>query len=410
MVVNNMSEAQEESNKAPSEALDLELKTDLVLENIIADAKAETGLDDFGDESFMEGLIVFLNALERDAQLCPMGRGFKRLRLVEILGNRLRAHKVFQEHPEILEQEIKDPVFIIGLPRTGTTKLQRMIAADPHVAFLRYYQSFNPVPWEGTKVQDPDPRQLKVDTENAALKEGQPDMFAGHPFISYEAEEETFLMEHAFLSFMQHQHTYVPSYMEWLYQQDPTRCFEETRDLLKLVQWQNDEVGMQWILKCVLYNGDIDTVLKVFPNARFVCAHRPVEKQMASWTSMMILVRKMLAPEMDTSLISHDILESYAEAMDRHLLLRKTMPKDRIMDVAYRDICDKPFDVIKSIYDFAGWSWTESGEQAMAAWDADNAQHKHGKRGYSLAETGLTAEEIRNRLADYSQYFAQYLR
>jgi len=410
MVVNDMSEMQEESGNVSDDDLLQALKTDLILENIIADARAETGLDDFGDNSFMEGLIVYLDSLEKDAQLSPIGRAGKRLRLVEILCNRLRARKMFQEHPEILEQEIKDPVFIIGLPRTGTTKLQRMIAADPNVAFLRYYQSFNPVPWEGTKVQNPDPRQLKSDEENAGLKADHPDMFAGHPFISHEAEEETWLLEYSFLSFTQHQHTYVPSYMEWFLKQDLTRSFEEARDLLKLVQWQNDEVGKPWILKSVMYNGDIDTVLKVFPNARFVCAHRPVESQMASWVSMMILVRQMLAPDMDESLISHDILESYAEAMDRHLLLRKNLPEDKIMDVSYRDICDKPIDVIRSIYDFAGWSWTESGEQAMAGWEADNVQHKYGKRGYSLEECGLTEEEIRNRLAAYSKYFAPYLK
>jgi hypothetical protein len=395
---------------ASNEIAEEELNTDLTLADIIAEARAETGLDDFGDESFMEGLIVYLNALEQDAQLCPMGLAAKRMRVVDILGNRLRAHKIFQEHPEILEQEIKDPVFIIGFPRTGTTKLQRMIASDPHVAFLRYYQSHYPVPWEGTKVQDPDPRQLKADEENAGLLLEHPEMFAGHPFISYEAEEETWVLEHSFQSIMQYQHTYVPSYLEWHYKQDLTRSFEETRDLLKLVQWQNDEVGKQWILKCVLYNGDIDTVLKVFPNARFVCSHRPVEKQMASWASMMILVRKMLAPDMDESLISHDILEVYAEAMDRHLVLRETFPKDRIMDVSYRDICDRPLDVIKSIYDYAGWTWTDTGEQAMLTWEANNQQDKHGIRPYSLEDTGLTEDEIRDRLADYSRYFAQYLR
>ncbi len=393
----------------PDETPEIEFKTDLILENIISDAKAETGLNDFGDESFMEGLSIFLDSLERDAMLSIEGRVAKRMRQVEILCNRLRAHKIFQQHPEILQQELKDPVFIVGLPRTGTTKLQRMIAADPNVAFLRYYQSFNPVPWEGTKVQDPDPRQLKSDEENAGLKADQPEMFAGHPFISHEAEEETWLLEYTYLSFTQHQHTYVPSYMDWFLKQDLTRSFEEMRDLLKLVQWQNDEVGKQWILKSVMYNGDIDTVLKVFPNARFVCAHRPVEKQMASWVSMMILIRQMLAPEMKASLISHDVLENYAEAMDRHLLLRKFIPADRILDVAYRDICENPFDVIKNIYDFAGWAWTEDGEQAMADWDSDNVQHKHGKRGYALEDSGLTEKEIRDRLADYSQYFEQYL-
>jgi hypothetical protein len=394
----------------PTETPEIAFKTDLVMENIIADAKAETGLDEFGDESFMEGLGVFLNSLEKDAMLSIEGRVAKRMRQVEILCNRLRAHKIFKEHPEILQQELKDPVFIVGLPRTGTTKLQRMIAADPNVAFLRYYQSFNPVPWQGTKVQDPDPRKLKSDQENAVLKSDHPDMFAGHPFISHEAEEETWLLEYSYLSFTQHQHTYVPSYMEWFLKQDLTRSFEEMRDLLKLVQWQNDEVGKQWILKSVMYNGDIDTVLKVFPNARFVCAHRPVEKQMASWVSMMILIRQMLAPQMPRSLISHDVLENYAEAMDRHLLLRKTFPADRILDVAYRDICEKPFEVIKNIYHFAGWPWTQEGEQAMAAWDANNVQHKYGQRGYTLEECGISAAEIRNRLADYSAYFAEYLR
>ncbi|MBT4518454.1 MAG: sulfotransferase [Halieaceae bacterium] len=389
--------------------VEMELNTDLALESIIAEAMAETGLDDFGDESFMEGLIIYLRALEEEAQLSPLGLAVKRIRTVEILSNRLRAHKIFQEHPQILEQEIRDPVFIIGLPRTGTTKLQRMIAADPNVAFLRYYQSHYPVPWEGVRVQDPDPRKVKADEDNAVLKVENPEMFAGHPFISHEAEEETWILEHSYQSIMQHQHTYVPSYMKWLSRQDPTRCFEETRDLLKLVQWQNDEVGKQWILKCVLYNGDIDTVLKVFPNARFVCAHRPVEQQMVSWASMMILVRTMLAPDMDPSLISHDILETYAEAMDRHLILRKTLPSDRIIDICYRDICDRPFEVIRRIYDFAGWQWTQSGEQAMAAWEAENRQHKHGKRGYTLEETGLTEQEIRDRFTNYRRCFSRYL-
>lgn len=381
----------------------------LDVSDLLRDARNVSGLEDFGPTAFLEGLECYLDSLKRESGLPPAGLAMKRQQLVTMLANRLRANRIARDYPEVLEQDISCPLFIIGPPRTGTTKLQRMIASDPSLAFLRLWQSRNPVPHEGTQIQDPDPRYEEARARAEQMLKETPEMFASHTYYPDDPEEEVWILEHTFLNKMMHIDVYVPSYMEWLRRQDVTRCFEELRDYFKIVQWQNKEVGKPWIIKCVLYNEDIDTVLKIFPNAKFVCSHRNITEQMPSWCQLILDGRRLFKPDFDAQLHGTDQLEQIAVDMENHIALRKSMPADRIMDIAYKDVVSDAIGTIKKIYSFRGWQWTEQAEQLMKTWEKNNRQYKHGKRDYDLSTFGLSEERINERFAFYSEYFAAYL-
>ena len=116
-------------------------------ESILAEAREKTGLGDFGDDSFREPMARLLRSLEEEAGLSEVGRGMQRARMVGLLVNRLRAEDHFARFPEILDEEIREPLVIVGLARTGTTMLQRMIASDPRVISLLWWESRNPAPF-----------------------------------------------------------------------------------------------------------------------------------------------------------------------------------------------------------------------------------------------------------------------
>ncbi len=245
---------------------------------IVADARAAAGLHDFGDESFRVPLRKLLASLASEASLTPVGRAVQRQRVVDLLVNRLRAEDHFRRHPEILAEEIREPLVIVGLPRTGTTLLHRTIACDPRFHAVLWYECRYPAPIADAGTADAgasgvsaergdggrdvtaapavgaavrgdadsraaDPRVARAQAEVRAMLEGSPALAAIHPLDALAPDEEILLLEHSFMSTVPESSANVPSYGRWLDEQDQSDAYRYLKKLLQLLQWQKRRAG-----------------------------------------------------------------------------------------------------------------------------------------------------------------------
>ncbi|MGB1581605.1 MAG: sulfotransferase family protein, partial [Nevskiales bacterium] len=259
------------------------IRASLRPESIVKAARRRAGLQDFGSMEFMPALEVLAKSLDTEARLHPFGRLVARDRLVGFLTVRLKVQQLVQDHPEILQQEINAPLVIAGLQRTGTTMLHRLLAADPDNRAMMSWESIDPTPVK-VKPGKPDPRYKKAELAEKALKYMAPEFFAIHPVEAGAPEEDILLLEYSLMSDVPESMFYVPSYGDWLKKQDMMPAYAYLKLLLQVLQWQR--AGQRWVLKTPAHLGQLDTLLKVFPDARIIQTHRDPSKTTASFSSM----------------------------------------------------------------------------------------------------------------------------
>jgi hypothetical protein len=263
-------------------------------EELIEMAKERTGLTDFGPEWFVPHLRALLSVWHREANLSDEGRAALLERVVEILANRLRLQQCCRDTPAILEQEVVGPVIIIGLPRTGTTKLHRMMSASGDFHYLPLWQAWQPIPMEGVEETNGiDPRIKAAEEYVDTLLNDAPEQMAIHEVGAHEPEEEVMLMQHSFLHKQGYVDANIPSYLDWVDAQDVTIVYEELRQWLKFLQWQNGGEPKPWLLKGVYHNEFLDVLLKVFPDAVLVECHRDPRAVVGSWSNLSWYYRKI---------------------------------------------------------------------------------------------------------------------
>ena len=241
------------------------------------EAQRRAAASDFGDPAFAEPLRRLLAALEREAELNPAGRLGQQERIVGLLVNRLRTEECVRRHPEILAERIGAPIVIVGLARTGTTMLHRMLASDPRLHALLWYESRQPAPPPDLPAGAPDPRIADAEREVEAMLGASPELIAAHPMDAHAPDEEIMLVEHSFLSTNPEAFCRIPSFAAWREGQDLTPGYDYLLRLLRLLQWQKrrrGEPGERWILKTPFHLGHMDVLFRTFPDARIVWPHR----------------------------------------------------------------------------------------------------------------------------------------
>jgi hypothetical protein len=249
--------------------------------DLLREAQERTGLSDFGEDGFREPLGVLLESLREEAPLNEIGRPTMRGRVLESLETRLKTQDWITRHPEILEEEIKEPIVVVGLMRTGTTMLQRILASDPRHYAAMWWETRFPAPLPDTDWTRPDPRIPPAEAEVAAILEADPRQAAIHPWDAQAPDEEIMLLEHSFYSHVPEAYTDLPTYRSWLTEQDWTPAYRYLYKLIQFLQWQKKqrgEIKERWVLKTPGHLGYIDTVFDVFEGARVIQTHRdPLE-------------------------------------------------------------------------------------------------------------------------------------
>jgi hypothetical protein len=367
---------------------------------LMREACEEAGLEDFGEPSFVEPLAHWLESLATEANLSDMGVEAMQLTVRRFLVNRLRMQADLMAHPDILDDPVSDPIVIVGLPRTGTTKLQRMMSNDPEVQKLALWRILSPAPLPESSGPD-DPRIAEAAIYIELISALHPDVLAAHPMGANEADEEAFLLEMTFDAMTNRERVRVPSFKAWNEQRPRRPSYEYLRLLLQYLQWQDGgSRDRPWILKSPAHLGSLETLLEVFPDVTIVQCHRDPVVAMASTLRLFEVQRRVTNDAIDLHQLGQEVLAVFASEMERNLKQR-TRAGTHLLDVRYESICDDSLAVIRGIHERRGVSLTSAREAEILAWQEENPQYHHGRHRYALKDYGLTPHDVESAFAGY---------
>ena len=371
---------------------------------ILDQAKSETGLSDLGEPLFFEGLNRLIDSINNEASLNEIGIQAQPIRIQGLFSNRLRFEEDLKKFPEILDQEIIAPIVIVGLPRTGSTMTHRLLASDPNHTAMLWWEGRYPALLPGEKRGDIETRMELGKAEVDAVVAASPEALDIHPWDYKGADEEILLLEHNFLSTVPESFMALPSYSKWIEEQDHTLAYEDLKKFIQYLQWQNPgREKKRWVLKSPHHLGFIDKMISVFPDAKIIQTHRDPIKTVPSFCSMCANLFEPLTTNFDKVFIGKHWSNKLTRALNHCMNISEQHP-DNFLDLEFLNMIKDPIDEMKKIYEFIGESFGEKTEVAMEAWREEN-KHEMGAHKYSLEEYDLTESQINDNFAKYQQKY-----
>ena len=365
-------------------------------DDLMADAVAETGLDDFGDDSFREGLEILVRALGHEARLNAAGEAFLYPRIVGHLAQRLQVEDWYRRHPEIDDVPMEAPLFGVSLPRTGSTALSFLLAQDPGIRYLRMWESGQPCPPPST-VAGPDPRVGHTGLEEAGTKQHVPADEQG-PMECLELMSLDFRSQ-IFQAFAQ-----IPSYSEWFVDADLTSTYRYERRVLRLLQW--GEPARPWRLKSPAHVLSLDALDRVFPDARFVMTHRDPTDVMVSVCDVYADLIGVFTDHLDRAYVGQLNVGQWSTGMERVLRFRDGGADDRFYDIDFRAMQADPIGEVRGLYAWLGEPVSDAFESGMRRWWEENAENREPSSHSGPEVYGLDLDDVRPKFADYVERVA----
>ena len=380
-------------------------KIKLDKDELIRSAKKATGLDDLGKDFSDEPLEKLLRSVNGEADLHPVGRFITRQRFISLLSIRLRAEYFFSRHPEILEQPLYPAWIIIGLQRTGTTKLLRLLAADPDHRVIPSWEVINPIPLT-LDVKARDKRIAVAKTSVRALKLMSPGFFAIHPIDIYEPEEDILLLDVSFLSTTPEAMMHVPSYADWLEKTDQSPAYIYAVKLLKFMQWKKP--AKRWVLKTPHHLEFPDLIEKHFGEVRYLWPHRRIYESVPSFLSMVTYNHMIFSDHVDEKRIASHWVRKTGYMLDKALDYRaKDNNPARFTDIYYDDLIHNSEKELSRIYSSDGGLTSELITR-FGIHEQDHPPRKYGTHHYSLADFGLTETDIDKHTSRYQKFISEH--
>jgi Sulfotransferase family len=373
------------------------------VDELIAKARAATGLSDLGDPAMFEGLNILAKASTEEAKLSAVGAARWEGYLVGILTNRLRIVEYLKQHPELLERPIEKPLFVFGLPRTGTTMTINLLNADPaRRCFLRW-EALNSVPPAAAGALHSDPRFLAEQQRLEQAVRHAPQIAAAHYEDADSPSECQYSMQLSFCAQIFESNLNIPSYQEWFENRASyLSAFRFHKQLLQLLQAEN---GGRWTLKNPWHPLFLDDLVSVYPDAQLVMTHRDPAEVVGSACSLIRLVRPNFSDVVDLRQIADQMIKTFDLMIARQNAYRDKHGANSIHDIRYIEQLQNPIGEMRKLYAHFGEPFTPEAEAAMQRQLAGNPQNKHGKHVYSLQEFGLTAAAIREHFRGYCERF-----
>jgi hypothetical protein len=371
-------------------------------------AMSIAGLDDFGDHHFMTGLGHLVDGLRNDARLSELGTQLAFGGIINQLVNKLRYIRDIKAHPEILEEKIVRPIIVLGLPRTGTTKLQRVLSAVPQTQAMTYWRLINPAPFADEVPGHPQGRIEAAKGAVDMLATHFPGFMARHPTEAMEPDEEVLLMQGSQECIVTWLFARVPGFYDYVMSCDQQPQYRFLYSQMQYLQWQDGGGrGRPWIMKSPCHTGVLDTVLKVFPDAVLVHCHRDVTTLLPSITALVEEMRKIHSDHVDRLVLGQEMLDYFGRSTDRNLTIRDHLPKDRILDVQYEEVLEDAVGVIRQVFKRIGRALSPDDIAAIEAHEKAKPKHYLGSYSYSASDYGLTAELIANRFSEYTRRYVR---
>jgi hypothetical protein len=368
------------------------------VDTLLDDARATAGKDDFGPGDFRDGLGVFLESLEHDADLSPATDDAVLEDLRRRLVNRLEVEAWYGEHPEIDGLTVRGPIDINGLPRTGTTALGNMLSLDPQFRSLRQWEQMRPVPPPTLATEATDERRLQLVAENEQLS---PELKAMHLYDADATVEDTWLLGMAFHG---QQYTVpVYGYHAWWREADAAAAYAYHRRVVKLLHSRRPPD--LWLFKAPHHNFHLDALLVAYPDARFVMTHRDPAKSVPSWASIVSTIFPATADGLDLHRLGHEVSNHLRIGVEHAIAARTRIGEDRFHDVHHRDLIADPMGVVQRVYDFLELELTPSVAQTMREWQVANRSGSHGTHRYTAEQFGLSEAQLRSDYDFYIRHF-----
>ncbi len=377
----------------------------------MADARRKEGLTDWGPGEFEGPLRVLLADYAR-ADLNAIGTHILRSGIVHSLRMRLRAREWIRRHPEILDERVAAPIVVVGMMRSGTTLLQRLLAADPRFLCAYGWEVVEVAPRIDHRFTGVDPRIAVSEAREAKSRELAPELFAIHPMYAREAEEEIVFLADAFLSHVPESGAHLPDYRSWLDAQDFSPAYDYLHRMLQFLQWQKRQRGLQpqrWVLKSPAHLGYLDLLRARFGDLHIVHMHRDPRTTIASGASLNATLHAMHADSVDIDRVGAQWLQRMGWTNDRAMAVRDGWDDEaaRVTDIGFDAAVADPIGQVSRVYDAIGLPLTVQAEQAMRRW-LQRRPREAPRPPYGLEHYGLLPEQVDERFTLYNKRFHHY--
>jgi hypothetical protein len=354
------------------------------------------------EERFERALHAFLNAVALTTTE-PADRVRVRHLALRAVRARLRVIADQLRDPAIRDERVERPIFLTGLPRTGTTLLHRLLALDPLCRAPLLWEMLGPSPPPHAEPGPGDPRVALATREIADLYERHPDFRRIHPMDPRQAEECVWVLGHTFASWhLAHQHR-IPGYATWLDGEDLTWTYQWHRRVLQQLQYGRRD--KRWVLKAPAHLFCLAELLAVYPDAHVVLSHRDPVQAAASNASLTYAMRRTLSSSVQPRDAACDGIEMYAIGIERAMTVLDGLRADRWANVYYDDLVRDPIGTVESLYAALGMQLSPTARSTMDRYLAENPKDRFGSHTYDLAAFGVSAEWVRDRYAAYSERF-----
>ena len=374
-------------------------RTDVgTVEDLKASAVKAVGLDDFGsdDDNYVEALSVLLESYRRDADFTEIGSKMSRFFLRNALVARLLSEASWKQHPQHAEVPIAAPIFVTGLPRTGTTALHRLLCGDPRHQGLELWLAEFPQPRPPRETWPQNPVFVELESRFARAHQESPDYTGLHYMTADEVEECWQLLRQSVHSVSYETLAHVPTYSRWLAGQDWASPYRRHRQNLQLIGLNEPE--KRWVLKNPSHLFALDALFATYPDALVIQCHRPAETIMASMCSLAEHTTAGWSNTFVGATIGADALETWSRGLERFNAVRAKQNPAQFCDVDYFELIREPIRTVENIYSHFGIEMTEA---ATAAIEYTDEESKKGPRApkhtYSLADYGLAEDEVKER-------------
>jgi hypothetical protein len=379
------------------------LEDHMEIDELVATACERAGSDDFGGDTWREGLAVLVRSLNTEAGLNEMGVAAMTDQIVGYMVSRLQIEQWYAKFPEIDEQRIVAPLFGLGLPRTGSTALSYLLAQDPARRTLRVWEASEPCPPPETTTEHTDPRiaaaQAGIDFTN--------EMFTGFsemlPSAADGPQECLVPMALEFRSLIFEGMSAIPSYTAWLLQCDMEPAYRYHERVLKLLQWRCPPE--RWWLKTPAHMLSIDALNAVYPDARFVMTHRDVGKVLPSVSALYSTLTTVLAEHTDPVAIGAHSREIWRTALERLIDFRDRGNEARFHDLAFEAVQRDPLGQVTELYAELGDHLSAEARRRMQEWWAESSKNRTGPGRYRAEDFGLDLAEIAQEFSFYNERF-----
>ena len=376
----------------------------LTVEGLHEQASAQTGLTDFGAQDYRERMAVLLQAFDELPHFTKFGRTYAFSLMLTFLNGRLRVIDHLKRHPEVFDVEVDAPLVIAGLPRTGTTHLHSLLAADPALRSLPYWEAQEPLPPPGEE-GTVDPRRQRTGDALNISSTLMPYFQLMHEMTIDHIHEDIGLMVQDFASGFFTTLTHLPRWSDYLRDHDQTPGYQFLRMMLQVLAHQDGGVPRRWVLKSPQHLEQFVPIMNVFPDATMIITHRDPVDVSVSMATMMTYTMRMSVDVVDVQTVASYWIGRIDEMLSACLRDHDKLPAERTIDVRFDEFMADDLAMVQRVWDVAGYSPDARSRRAVADYLAGHTRGRLGSVDYRPADLGLDREELRARFSPYVERF-----